>query len=70
MTRQTPPGQAAVLEAVRELAAAGERASDLTVARKLGVSRQVAAKQLRALEKKGLVRDRPRVVRSGQWEVT
>lgn len=69
MTRQTPPGQASVLEAVRELVAAGEPASAVAVARRLGITRQAATRQLLALERKGLVTDTPRIVRSGHWTI-
>jgi Mn-dependent DtxR family transcriptional regulator len=62
--------QEEVLEAVRALVAAGERPSTVAVAERLGIARQVAAKHLAALERKGRVRDVPKVVRSGLWEVT
>jgi hypothetical protein len=39
------------------------------VAALLGISRQGALKQLKALEAKGLVRDKPRRVTSGKWEL-
>jgi len=64
------PGQEAVLEAVRELAAAGARVSAITVSERLGISRQQAARQLSLLERKGFVADIPKVVRSGNWALT
>ncbi len=71
--RPTPgatPAQTDVLEAVRALAAEGVQVSAVAVAERLGVTRQVATKHLLALERKGRVRDVPRIVRSGRWEVT
>lgn len=74
MTHRLPekpsPGQEAVLAAVRELAAAGARVSAITVAERLGISRQQAARQLSLLERKGFVADIPKVVRSGNWALT
>jgi DNA-binding IclR family transcriptional regulator len=64
------PRQEDVLAVVRELAAAGEQPSSYAVAEKLGVARQVAHRHLLALERKGLVRDVPKTVRSGRWSVT
>lgn len=63
-------GQENVLAAVRELAAAGGKVSAVAVAAKLGITRQQATRQLVLLERKGFVRDRPKKVRSGHWEVT
>lgn len=64
------PAEQATLAAVRELTAAGEQPSSYAVAEHLGVARQVAHRRLLALERKGLVRDVPKVVRSGLWSVT
>lgn len=61
------PRQADVLAAVRELTAAGEQASTIAIARRLGISRQQTARQLELLERKGLLADVPKVVRSGTW---
>lgn len=74
MTRRLPerpsPRQADVLEAVRKLSAAGERVSAIAVADLLGITRQLAARQLVLLERKGFVADVPKVVRSGNWALT
>jgi predicted ArsR family transcriptional regulator len=59
-----------VLTAVRELTAEGAQASAIAVAERLGITRQQATRQLVLLERKGFVRDRPKRVRSGHWEVT
>lgn len=64
------PRQQDVLTAVRELTAAGVQASAIAVAERLGITRQQATRQLVLLERKGFVRDRPKRVRSGHWEVT
>lgn len=61
------PRQADVVAAVRELTAAGEPASASAIARRLGISRQLASRQLGALERKGILADVPKVVRSGTW---
>jgi Mn-dependent DtxR family transcriptional regulator len=68
--KRPPPGQRAVLSAVRQLGANGQQASAVAVAEKLGISRQVATRQLEALERKGLLADVPKVVRSGHWALT
>lgn len=62
--------QEEVLETVRALAASGEQPSSYAVAERLGIARQVAHRHLLALERKGLVRDVPKTVRSGLWSVT
>jgi DNA-binding IclR family transcriptional regulator len=64
------PAEQAALEAVRALVAAGEQPSSYAVAERLGIARQVAHRHLLALERKGLVRDVPKTVRSGLWSVT
>jgi DNA-binding IclR family transcriptional regulator len=64
------PAEQATLDAVAALVAAGEQPSSYAVAERLGIARQVAHRHLLALERKGLVRDRPKRVRSGHWEVT
>lgn len=64
------PGQADVLAAVRALTAAGEAASAIAVAARLGMTRQHVSRQLAALERKGFLRDVPKVVRSGHWTLT
>lgn len=61
--------QEEVLEAVRALTAAGEQPSSYAVAERLGIARQVAHRHLLALEQKGLVWDKPVLVRSGHWRV-
>lgn len=40
------------------------------VAKKLGISRQGASKQLIELEEKGFLKDSARRVRSGRWKLT
>lgn len=64
------PAEQATLEAVAALVAAGEQPSSYAVAERLGIARQVAHRHLLALERKGLVRDVPKTVRSGLWSVT
>jgi DNA-binding IclR family transcriptional regulator len=64
------PAEQAALEAVRAITAAGEQPSSYAVAERLGIARQVAHRHLLALERKGLVRDVPKTVRSGLWSVT
>lgn len=61
------PGQEAVIEAVRALSSEGAQVSAQAVADRLGMTRQAATRQLVLLERKGFVRDVPRVVRSGNW---
>ena len=58
---------AAVVELTAEL---GHAPSAADIAARLGMSRQGAEKQLHALETKGLLSDVPRMVRSGQWQLT
>jgi Mn-dependent DtxR family transcriptional regulator len=70
VTPNATPGQQDVLETVRALVAAGEQPSTIAVAARLGITRQVASRHLAKLEAKGLVRDVPKVVRSGLWSVT
>lgn len=55
---------------MRELTAAGEATSATAIAARLGISRQLASRQLALLERKGFVRDVPKVVRSGRWALT
>jgi len=57
----------AVAELTREL---GRSPSAADIGARLGMSRQGAEKQLHALEAKGLLSDVPRMVRSGQWQLT
>lgn len=64
------PSHKAVLDTVRRLVRDGKPASAHRVARELGVSHQYAGKVLALLEKRGLVRDQPKVVRSGNWVLT
>ena len=61
------PGQEAVIEAVRALGSEGAQVSAQAVADRLGITRQAATRQLVLLERKGFVRDVPRLVRSGNW---
>lgn len=74
MTRRLPekpsPRQEDVLEAVRELTAAGVAASAVAIGDRLGIPRQVASRHLVALERKGYLADVPKVVRSGHWALT
>ena len=62
------PRQRDVLEAIRGLQAA-EPPSSQAIADGLGISRQAAKKHLDELERMGLVRDEPVLVRSGKWRV-
>jgi Mn-dependent DtxR family transcriptional regulator len=64
------PGQEDVLAAVRALLEAGEAASAIAIAARLGMSRQHVSRQLALLERKGLLVDKPKVVRSGHWALT
>lgn len=43
--------------------------STVELARHFGVSRQAMQQTLHALEKRGVLEDAPRVVRSGKWRV-
>lgn len=61
------PRQRDVLEAIRALD--GGEASSQAIADGLGISRQAAKKHLDELERMGLVRDEPVLVRSGKWRV-
>lgn len=63
------PRQEDVLSAVRELTAAGLQASATAVGERLGISRQQATRQLALLERKGFIRDVPKLVRSGNWAI-
>lgn len=45
-------------------------ANAVQIAKRLGITRSGLRAQLRALEKKGLALDEPRVVRSGKWKLT
>lgn len=63
--------QLEVLKAVRELATElGHQPTASDVARRLGITRLGARRQLQALEAKGLLSDVPIQVSSGKWEVT
>lgn len=64
------PRQADVIEAVRALSEAGLQVSAVAVGERLGIPRQVATRHLEALERKGLIADVPRIVRSGHWALT
>ncbi len=64
------PRQEDVITAVRELAAEGAQVSAQAVADRLGITRQQATRQLVLLERKGYVRDVPKLVRSGNWALT
>ncbi len=75
IARKRVPGPATArqedyLEAIRALAAEGAQTSAQAVADRLGVARQVATRRLLELERKGLIRDKPKLVRSGHWVVT
>jgi Mn-dependent DtxR family transcriptional regulator len=58
---------AAIVALTREL---GRAPSAVAISERLGVSRTGVRPQLRALEKKGLIRDVPKEVRSGKWKLT
>ena len=64
------PRQADVIDAVRALTEEGLQASAIAIAERLGISRQLATRQLAALERKGFLADVPKVVRSGNWALT
>lgn len=74
MTPRKPPKPAPrqhdVIDAVRALTAEGAAASASAIAARLGISRQLASRQLAALERKGFLADVPKVVRSGNWALT
>lgn len=57
----------AIAALTREL---GRAPSAVAIADRLGVSRTGVRSQLKALEKKGLIRDVPKEVRSGKWRLT
>lgn len=57
----------AVLELWGEL---GEAPNATQVAAQLGVTQQTARQQLKALEKRGYLRDIPKQVSSGRWRLT
>lgn len=67
---RTSPRQRDVLRAMRELRRLGKQVSSYAIAERLGIARQVAHRHLLALERKGLVRDEPVLVRSGHWILT
>ena len=59
------------LKAVARVAAKlGHAPSASEIGRELGISRAGAAKQLHALEEKGLLQDMPVEVSSGKWRLT
>ncbi len=63
--------QKAALDAVRELTRQHGRSPTATeVGERLGMTRQGAAQLLHLLERKGLLRDIPKMISSGQWELT
>lgn len=64
------PRQTDVLAAVADLTAAGVPASATAIGERLGIPRQVASRHLVLLERKGLLADVPKVVRSGHWALT
>ena len=64
------PRQEDVLAAVRALSDAGSQVSAIAIGERLGITRQQATRQLALLERKGFVRDVPKVVRSGHWALT
>lgn len=69
--RPATPRQLVFLKAVAELTAQlGRPPLPQEVGERIGVTRLGARRQLQALEKKGLLRDVPRVVSSGQWALT
>jgi SOS-response transcriptional repressor LexA len=69
--RPITPRQSAILDAVRALTReTGQAPSAADVGARLGISKQSALRQLRAIEVKGLVSDLPKLVSSGQWQVT
>lgn len=64
------PRQRDVLRVVGDLGViCGEPPSAQGVANALAISRQAAKKHLDELERMGLVRDEPVLVRSGKWRV-
>lgn len=48
----------------------GRGPSTVEIAARMGITRDGCRSQLRALEKKGLIGDVPKVVRSGEWALT
>ncbi len=63
--------QSDYLDAVRALTLElGRGPTAVEVAARLGVAKQSARQQLQALEVKGLLRDMPKLVSSGRWQVT
>lgn len=71
--KQAPPTdrQREFLAVVARLTAAGhDGASAIAIAAQLGIDRTGTRSQLGALARKGLVRDKPKVVSSGKWELT
>ena len=62
------PRQRDVLEAIAALGGVAPPSSQ-EIADGLGISRQAAKKHLDELERMGLVRDEPVMVRSGKWRV-
>ena len=62
--------QRAVLRAINTLTRRdGSPPSSQAIGDRLGISRQAAKKHLDELEKAGLIRDEPVLVRSGKWRV-
>ena len=62
--------QSDVLKAIRALTKqGGAPPSSQAIGDKLGISRQAAKKHLDELERLGLIRDEPVMIRSGKWRV-
>lgn len=68
-SKRAPSWERHVLEAIELLTAAGKPASAQAIAKRLGITRQCASRQLHALEAKGLVVDPLVTVRSGHWKL-
>lgn len=65
------PRQSEYLEAIAALTAElGHPPSAVAIAARLGVSRTGIRSQLKALERKGLLKDVPKEVSSGRWGLT
>jgi predicted transcriptional regulator len=64
------PYQRELVELIATRARGGEPPSTVELAKHFGVARQTMAETLHALERRGVLEDTPRLVRSGKWRVT
>lgn len=68
--RSTTDRQREVLAVVLALRDEGKDVSAVAIGERMDIGRMAAANHLRSLERQGLMRDIPKVVSSGKWELT